>query len=125
MYRRAGLKELVVVPWYEDGALVAMVTGFIEERPEFPGEQVGFLEHFIVLPEAKRKLEVMQLLPSMIYEMCRQRGIDRLVLCIHHAHPKSKRLSVWARRCRWRHYGTTDVADWYTISLKESHDGQE
>lgn len=118
MYRLAGLKELVVVPWYEDCELVALVTGFIEERPDFPGEKVGFLEHFIVLPEAKRKLEVMQLFPSMIYEMCRERGIERLVLCIHHDHPKSARLAVWARRCKWYCYGTTDVADWYTISLK-------
>lgn len=126
MYAWAGIRSLAAFPWYEDGKLVALVTGWIETGAfGFPDEQVGFLEHFIVRPEAKKKLEVMNLLPDYIAEICRAHGVDRLVLCIHHDHPKRDRLEKWASRRGYRKYGINDYADWYTLSLKEHHDGQE
>lgn len=126
MYEWAGIRNMAVFPWYEDGELVALVTGWIEyEGFGFPGEHVGFLEHFIIRPTARRKLEVMNLLPSYIADVCRERGVDRLVLCIHHDHPKHDRLEKWALRRGYTKYGINDFADWYSISLKEQHpDGQ-
>ena len=127
MYRWAGIRDMAVFPWYEDGRLVALVTGWIEmDGFGWAGERVGFLEHFIVKPEARNKLEVMNLLPSYIADVCRDQGVDRLVLCIHHDHPKRHRLAKWAAHRGYRQYGTNDFADWYSLSLKEPHhDGQE
>lgn len=125
MYEWAGIRSMGVFPWYEDGQLVALVTGWIEWGAfGFPGEKVGFLEHFIIKPAARRKLEIMNLLPDYIAEVCRQRGVDRLVLCIHHDHPKRERLAKWATHRGYRQYGVGEFADWYTFPLKEQHDGQ-
>lgn len=123
IYQRMKIKELVVLPWYEDGHLVACITGAIEPREEWPGEVVGFLEHFIVLPEAKRKLEVMQLFPATLAEMARQRGVDRLVLCILNDDPRRQRLEKWATRCGYRQYGVTESRGWWQLNLKEMTDG--
>lgn len=125
MYEWAGIRSMAASPWYEDGQLVALVTGWIERGAfGWPGEKVGFLEHFIVKPTARKKLEVMNLLPSYIAEVCRERGVDRLVLCIHHDHQKRERLAKWATHRGYRLYGTNDFADWYTFPLKEQLDGQ-
>ncbi len=125
MYEWAGIRSMAAFPWYEDGQLVALVTGWIERGAfGWPDEKVGFLEHFIVKPTARKKLEVMNLLPSYIAEVCRERGVDRLVLCIHHDHPKAARLAKWATHRGYRLYGTNDFADWYTFPLKEQPDGQ-
>ena len=123
IYQRMGIKELVVLPWYEDGELVALITGAIEPREEFPGEDIGFLEHFIVLPEAKRKLEVMQLFPATLAEIARRRGVDRLVLCILNDDPRRARLEQWARRCGYSQYGVTESRGWWQLNLKETGNG--
>lgn len=121
IYQRMGIKELCVFPWYEDGQLVALVTGAIEtDREDFPGERVGFLEHFIVLPEAKRKLEVMQLMPATLAEVARESGVDRLVLCIIDKDPRRHRLEKWARRCGWTPYGKSETRTWWQFPLKEN-----
>lgn len=126
MYEWAGIRAMAVFPWYEDGELVALVTGWTEWGAfGFPGERVGFLEHFIIKPSARKKLEIMNLLPSYIADVCRDMGVHRLVLCIHHDHPKRERLEKWALHRGYRKYGINDYADWYSISLKEQHpDGQ-
>jgi hypothetical protein len=121
MYEWAGIRKMEVFPWYENGNLVALVTGWVEQGAfGFPDDNVGFLEHFIVKPTARKKLEVMNLLPALIADICRERGIDRLVLCIHHDHPKRERLAKWATHRGYVLYGTNEFADWYTLSLKES-----
>ena len=85
-------KEPVVVPWREDGVLVGLAMGFIEVWPEAPGK-TAYLDCIIVLPTAKRKLEVMNLFPDYIAEIMRERGdIERLALCIGHADPRHDRL---------------------------------
>lgn len=119
IYQRMGLKELVVVPWYEDGQLVGLVTGFIEEREEFPGEQSAFLEYFVVLPEAKNKLQVMQLMPATVAEMVRQRGACRVVLCIVRDDPRRSRLERWAKRCGYEKYAENETRDYYKRELTE------
>lgn len=125
MYQWAGIRSMAVFPWYEDEQLVALVTGWTEQGGfGFKDEMVGFLEHFIIKPTARKKLEVMNLLPSYIAEVCRERGVDRLVLCIHHDHPKRERLAKWATHRGYVQYGVGEFADWYTLSLKESPDGQ-
>lgn len=125
MYEWAAIRKMAVFPWYEDGTLVALVTGWIEWGAfGFPGEKVGFLEHFIIKPLARRKLEIMNILPDYIAEVCRAKGVHRLVLCIHHDHPKQARLAKWAVHRGYVKYGINDYADWYTLSLKEQHDGQ-
>jgi hypothetical protein len=126
MYEWAGIRNMAVFPWYEDYKLVALVTGWTEWGAfGFHGEHVGFLEHFIIKPSARRKMEIMTLLPSYINDVCRERGVTRLVLCIHHNHPKQARLAKWAKFSGYTRYGTNDFADWYTLSLKEPPDGQE
>lgn len=126
MYEWAGIRKMAVFPWYEEGQLVALVTGWIEWGAfGFAGEKVGFLEHFIIKPLARKKMEIMNLLPSYIADVCRDMGVERLVLCIHHDHPKHDRLEKWALRRGYVKYGINDYADWYSISLKEHHpDGQ-
>lgn len=119
-FRRTGTKEPVVIPWREDGALVGLAMGFIEEWPELPGK-TAYLDCIIVLPETKRKLEVMNLFPAFIAELLRERGdIERIALCIGKNDPRHDRLEKWARRRGYTKYGTTDSRDWYVLPLKES-----
>lgn len=127
MYEWAGIRKMAVFPWYEEDQLVALVTGWTEWGAfGFPGENVGFLEHFIIRPYARKKAEIMRLFPSLIADVCRSKGVTRLVLCIHHDHPKQARLAKWAVSRGYVKYGINDYADWYSISLKEPHpDGQE
>lgn len=132
LYQRMGVKELFVLPWYDRptvgkqslwtlGAnyrprLVGMITGTIEEYPEFPGLS-GFLEHFIVLPEAENPLAVMQQMPKEAARLLRSRGIARILLCIDQAHPKRRGLDAWARRCGYTKYAEKDSRDWYVHPL--------
>lgn len=131
LYQRMGVKELFVLPWYETNwvavpdkpkwvenkpRLVGMITGSIEEFPEYPGLS-GFLEHFIVLPEAENPLAVMQQMPKEAARLLRARGIARILLCIDHSHPKRKGLDTWARRCGYTKYAEKDGRDWYIQPL--------
>lgn len=127
VYEKMGVKELFVLPWYEwkianpkSGALVrkvvGMITGAIEEYPEYPGLS-GFLEHFIVLPEAENPLAVMQQMPKEAARLLRARGIVRILLCIDQAHPKRRGLDAWARRCGYTKYAEKDTRDWYVHHL--------
>lgn len=119
-FRRTGTKEPVVIPWREDGELVGLAMGFIEEWPEAPGK-TAYLDCIIVLPEAKRKLEVMNLFPDTIAQMMQDRGdIERIALCIGTKDPRHDRLEKWALKRKYIKYGTTDSRDWYVLPLKES-----
>ena len=52
MYEWAGIRKMAIFPWYEEGELVALVTGWTEWGGfGFLGENVGFLEHFIIKPQ--------------------------------------------------------------------------
>ena len=113
-------KEPIFIPWYEDGELVAMITGLFDlDQVAFPGDVVVFLEHFIVTPAAKRKLEVMQLFPAMVARLLKERGATRIVTCVHHIHPKARGLRAWGKRIGWTEYLVTDTATWITHDLKE------
>lgn len=113
-------KEPVVIPWREDGVLVGLAMGFIEVWPEAPGK-TAYLDCIIVLPIAKRKLEVMNLFPDYIAEILRERGdIERIALCIGVNDKRHDRLEKWALSRGYRKYGTTGSRDWYALNLKES-----
>lgn len=113
-------KEPIFIPWYEDGVMVGMITGiFDSDQIAFPGDTVAFLEHFIVTPAAKRKLEVMQLFPVMVARLLKERGATRIVTCVHHVHPRARALRAWGRRVGWTEYIVTDTATWITYDLKE------
>jgi hypothetical protein len=113
-------KEPVVIPWREEGALVGLAMGFIEVWPEAPGK-TAYLDCIIVLPTARRKLEVMNLFPDYIAEILRERGdIERIALCIGHADTRHDRLEKWALSRGYKKYGTTGSRDWYALNLKES-----
>jgi hypothetical protein len=112
-------KEPVAIPWREDGKIVALAMGFIEVWPELPGK-TAYLDCIIVLPETKRKLEVMNLFPDTIAQMLRDRGdIERIALCISTKDPRHDRLEKWAIKRKYIKYGTTDSRDWYVLPLKE------
>lgn len=120
MFRSTGAKEPVVIPWREDGNLVGLAMGFIEEWPEAPGK-TAYLDCIIVLPTAKRKLEVMNLFPDTIAQLLRERGdVERIALCILHNDERKARLAKWAERRGYTKYGTTDSRDWYVLPLKET-----
>jgi acetyltransferase (GNAT) family protein len=120
VFRGVGTKEPVVIPWREDGALVGLAMGFIEEWPEAPGK-TAYLDCIVVTPEAKRKLEVMNLFPDFIAQLMRERGdIERIALCIGKNDPRHDRLEKWALRRGYTKYGTTDSRDWYVLPLKEN-----
>jgi hypothetical protein len=121
IYRRVGLKELVIAPWCEDGRVVGLMTGYIEEMDGLPGLS-GFLEHIIILPEAKDKLRIMLEFPAMVHGALMAHGIDRAVLCIHHDHPKRKRLMSWAARHGYTKYADHDGRDWFRLDFKETED---
>ncbi len=119
MFRGTG-KEPVVFPWREDGILVGLAMGFIEEWPELPGK-TAYLDCIIVRPEAKRKLEVMNLFPDFIAETLRERGdIGQIALCIGVKDKRHDRLEKWAISRGYTKYGTTDSRDWYILPLTES-----
>lgn len=121
VYRRMLGKELFVLPWYEDGVLVGMITGDIEEQPGFEGK-TGFLERIIVLPEAKNKLHVMHAMPAAAAGLALAAGCRRVTLCIGHQHPKRKRLDTWARRCGYTIYNPDhDGRAWYVLELLEEN----
>jgi len=121
IYQRMGLKELFVLPFFEDGQLVGLITGDIEETPGFPGK-TGFLERIIVLPEAKNKLHVMHAMPAAAAGLAMAAGCQRVILCIGHQHPKKKRLDTWARRCGYTIYEPShDNRTWYVLELLEEN----
>lgn len=119
VYQRMLGKELFVLPWYEDGALVGMITGDIEEQPGWAGK-TAFLERIIVLPEAKNKLRVMFEMPAAAAGLALHAGARRVTLCIGHHDPRRKRLDAWARRCGYRIYNPDhDNRAWYVLDLGE------
>lgn len=119
IYQRMGVKELFVLPWHEDGKIVGLITGAFEYLEGAPG-LTGFLEHFIVLPEAKRKLHVMQEMPKMAAGMAMARGARRVILCIGQKDPRRHRLETWARRCGYTLYNQNhDSRVWYVLDLSE------
>jgi len=129
VYQRMGIKELVVIPWFEYtgrslGTLTGLMTGYIDEYPAFPGSKSAFLEHFIVLPEAPNKLRVMQQMPKLAATLLTGK-VERILLCIAHDERRNG-LNAWARRCGYTKFGELDSFDWYIHPLKkgESH-GQE
>jgi hypothetical protein len=128
-YQRMGIKELVVFPWYEDGPprkwglsapqvrkLVGLITGCIDIYPPFIGKS-AFLEHLIVLPEAKHKLQVMLEMPKAVIPLLRERGAERILLCIGLDDPRRPSLDAWARRCGYTKFGGKDDSDWYLKPL--------
>lgn len=119
VFAAVGTKEPVAIPWSEDGELVGLAMGFIEEWPEFPGK-TAYLDCIVVLPTAKRKLEVMNLFPDTIAQMMRDRGdVARIALCIGRTDARHDRLEKWALRRGYIKYGTTDSRDWYVLPIKE------
>lgn len=117
IYQRMGLKELFVLPWFEDGKLVGLITGDIEVIPGF-GKQ-GFLERIIVLPEAKHKLHVMHQMPHAAAGLAMAAGCRRVTLCIGHNDPRRKRLEAWAVRCGYTFEQNHDNRAWYVLDLSE------
>jgi len=125
LYQRMGVKELFILPWYEDDndevcfgrRLAGLITGAIEEMPGWPGK-TGFLEHFMVLPEASNPLAVMQQMPKEAARLLRARGdVDRILLCIDEEHPKRRGLDAWARRCGYTKYAVHEGRSWYVHPL--------
>ena len=115
-FKRMGLAEPVVFPWYEDDQLVGLITGYIENPEQ------AFLEHFVILPEAKQKLKFMQLAPKIIAELLRQRGIKRIVLFIVKDDPRRQGLDAWARRGGYAQYGESESRVWYVRHISEEAD---
>ena len=120
IYQRMGIKELVVIPWLEDGAVVGVITGYIDVYEQFPGSKSAFLEHFIVLPSAKHKLQVMQQMPKLAATLLAGK-VERILLCIAHANERRDSLGVWARRAGYTKFGELDGFDWYIKPLGEIH----
>ena len=87
----------------DDGVLVGMITGDIEEQPGFEGK-TGFLERIIVLPEAKDKLRVMLEMPAAAAGLTMAAGCRCVTLCISHSDPRRARLERWAKRCGYTIY---------------------
>jgi uncharacterized membrane protein len=128
IYQRMGVKELFVLPWHEwqlvnpkigalTPVLVGLITGAIEQIPEFPGLS-GFLEHFVVLPEAVDRTAVKMGMSEEAERLLRARGdVARILLCIDQAHPKFTRLHMWADVCGYTKYAEKDGRDWYIKQL--------
>lgn len=116
IFKRMGLAEPVAFPWYEDGKIVGLITGYIESPEQ------AFLEHFVILPEAKQKLKFMQLAPKVIAELLRQRGIKRIVLYIVKDDPRREGLDAWARRGGYAQYGESESRVWYVRHISEEVD---
>lgn len=113
-FKRMGLAEPVVFPWYEDDKLVGLITGYIESSEQ------AFLEHFVILPEAKHKLRFMQLAPKVIEQMLVARGIKRITLFILKDDPRRSGLDAWARRGGYHQYGESESRVWYVRHIEES-----
>lgn len=121
VYKRMLGKELFVLPWYEDGVLVGMITGDIEEQACFEGK-TGFLERIIVLPEAKNKMRVMLEMPAAAAGLALAAGCRRVTLCISLTDPRRARLDTWARRCGYTIYNPDhDGRAWYVLELSEEN----
>jgi len=113
MFIRMGLAEPVLLPWYEDDRLVGLITGYIESPEQ------AFLEHFVILPEAKHKLRFMQLAPKIAEIRLRERGIKRITLYIVKDDPRRSGLDAWARRGGYHQYGESESRVWYVRHLTE------
>ena len=127
IYQRMGVKELFILPWYDGPHLVGLITGAIEQIDGYEG-QSAFLEHFIVLPEARNPLRILQRMPALAARLLRARGIGRIVLCIDNDHPKRRGLDAWARRCHYTKYAEQYDKSWYVTYLTPQEpptDGQE
>ena len=124
IYQRMGVKELVVIPWFEGETLAGIITGAIEKDfAGYPGLS-AFLEYFIVLPEAQQKLRAMQQLPHLAASLVRELDVERIILCIADSDPRADRLDVWARRCGYVKYGYTEDRSWYVHHLQGETHGQ-
>lgn len=110
IYQRMHIKELVVFPWYDDGVLAGLITGSIEPK-------YAFLEHIVVLPEARNSLRVMLEMPKAISALLRARGVPQIRLCIDQDDPRHDRLARWARHCGYDWYANQNRQDWYKLEL--------
>lgn len=123
IYQLAGLHELFILPWFEEGRLAGLITGYIDEIAPFPGK-TAWLQHFIVLPDAADKLKIMQQMPKTAHALAALRGCDQVILSIAVSDPRARQLGIWARRCRYTYVGVRDEHTWYVKYLREE-DGQE
>lgn len=122
IYQQAGIHELFVLPWFEEGRLAGLITGYLDHMPPFPG-RTAWLQHFIVLPDAIDKLHIMQQMPKTACALCALRGCDQVVLSIAHADSRKRQLAIWAKRCRWKFFGARDEFDWYVKYLTREENG--
>ena len=113
-FKRMGLAEPIVLPWYEGDRMVGLITGYIESPEQ------AFLEHFVILPEAQHKLRFMQLAPKVAEAMLYERGIRRITLFIVKDDPRRSGLDAWARRGGYRQYGESESRVWYVRHLEEA-----
>src|SRR5262245_15377025 len=88
IYKRMNIHELVIFPYRQDGILAGLIIGYITGTS-------AQLDHYIVLPEAPRKLEVMQQMPKMIHTILKARGITHVLLCIAHDDSRRRGLTAW------------------------------
>lgn len=115
IFRRMGLREIVAFPFYEDGVMVGLITGYIERD-----NSEAFLEHIIVLPEATNPLRVMHQMPAEIHALLAQRGVRRTTLYIDRQDKRKRALDKWARRCGYTPFGASETRDWYELVLEEN-----
>lgn len=114
IFKRMGLREIVAFPFYEDGVMVGLITGYIERDLS-----EAFLEHIIVMPEATNTLRVMHQMPSEIHALLAHRGVKRTILYIDKKDTRKRGLDKWARRLGYTPFGASDTRDWYELVLEE------
>jgi hypothetical protein len=129
VYQRMSIKELVIIPWYEKVVgyqtkrLAGLITGYIDVYDRFPDSKSAFLEHFIVLPEARNKIQVMQQMPKLAATLLAGK-VERILLCIAHYDVRREHLCAWARRCGYAKFGERDAFDWFIKPLSGEQHGK-
>jgi hypothetical protein len=56
-------------------------------------------------------------MPREIAGLVYKKGVERIILCISHEHPKRRGLNAWARRCGFKKYDEANERDWYVQPL--------
>ncbi len=115
IHRQMGLPEPFVYCHLEDGAIVGVIEGWIQDG-------VCAVDHLIVLP-SKHRLSTLLRMSREATRLLHQRGLDVVIKIGHEDGALRTGLHAWAKRCGFTEYHFDGAFHWLVNRKELPSDG--